>query len=137
MIISHFNKLEIEEYLSDLCSAIDCNRYQLSARDKNQEFLDTYVIDERGERDIIKTLTADDFSAAVSNRNPGYENEVLYIFGKDVKLLRRYAEEDGEEIVPLYIKFNKIRYQEDFVFIVSFHKQEHPLPYYFNNRLQQ
>ncbi len=44
-----------------------------------------------------------DFSEIRHNTHIGYEHELLYVFGKDVKLLRRF--DSGEEQVSLYIKF--------------------------------
>lgn len=54
-------------------------------------------------------------------------DELLYVFGKDVKLLRRFG--SGEEQVSLYIKFNKL--ESRYVIVISFHKQKHPLNYKF------
>ena len=50
-----------------------------------------------------------------------------YIFGKDINLLERFG--DKERTVSLYIKFNKI--SDQYLFVISFHEQEHPLSYYF------
>ena len=77
--------------------------------------------------EIIKRLTPMDFSTAVPNDHKGKEYEILYIFGKDIDLLERFGDE--ERTVSLYIKFNKI--SDQYLFIISFHEQEHPLSYYF------
>ena len=86
-----------------------------------------YVISEEIELDIIKSLTPMDFSTAVPNDHKGMEHEILYIFGKDINLLERFG--DKERTVSLYIKFNKI--SDQYLFVISFHEQEHPLSYYF------
>ena len=72
-------------------------------------------------------LKVSDFSEVRRNDNKGYENEFLYIFGKDVKLLERYA--DKEKTVSLYIKFNKL--ESCFVIVISFHEQKFPISYRF------
>ena len=50
-----------------------------------------------------------------------------YIFGKDMNLTTRFG--GSEELVPLYIKFNKI--QNHYLIVISFHKQDYPLTYKF------
>ena len=68
-----------------------------------------------------------DFSEIRHNDHKGYEHELLYVFGKDVNLLRRFG--SGAEKVSLYIKFNKL--ESRFVIVISFHKQKYPLNYQF------
>lgn len=48
-------------------------------------------------------------------------------FGKEIDLIKRF--EEKSEMVPLYIKFNKI--EDKLLIVVSFHKQKYPLVYYF------
>ena len=123
----HFEKTDIEEYLQGVWSAIDAEKYQIAPRPKNRELLTNYVISEKEELDIIKSLTPMNFSTAVPNDHRGMEHEILYIFGKDIDLLERYG--NRERTVSLYIKFNKI--SDQYLFVISFHEQEHPLSYYF------
>ena len=54
-------------------------------------------------------------------------NKVAAVFGKEIDLIKRF--EEKSEMVPLYIKFNKI--EDKFLIVVSFHKQKYPLVYYF------
>ena len=123
----HFDKNDIERYLQDVWDAIDAGKYQIAPRPKNRELLTDYIISEREELDIIKSLTPMDFSDAVPNDRRGREYEILYIFGKDINLLERFGNQ--ERTVSLYIKFNKI--SDQYLFVISFHEQEHPLSYYF------
>ncbi|MEI3193068.1 MAG: hypothetical protein V8S22_03390 [Lachnospiraceae bacterium] len=123
----HFDKKDIEIYLQGVWAAIDAEKYQFAPRHKNRELLTDYVISEEMELDIIKSLTPMDFSTAVPNDHKGMEHEILYIFGKDIDLLERFG--DKERTVSLYIKFNKI--SDQYLFVISFHEQEHPLSYYF------
>lgn len=123
----HFEKKDIELYLQGVRNAIDAGRYQIAPRPKNRELLTDFVISETGVLDIIKSLTALDFSDAVANAHKGREYEILYIFGKETNLLERFGNQ--EKTVSLYIKFNYI--SDRYVFVISFHEQEHPLSYYF------
>ena len=79
------------------------------------------------QKQIILSLTAMDFSEILQNEHKGYEHEMLYVFGKDVRLLERNGSE--EKTVSLYIKFNKL--ENRFVIVISFHEQKYPLTYYF------
>lgn len=121
---------EIERYLYDVRELIKRGRYTLSLNDnrtENKKLIDDYVIDSKKIKSIIFDLNIKDFSEKVRNEKEGRENEILYIFGKEVKLLERYGSE--EVIVPLYIKFNKLG--NNYVIIISFHKQQYPLRYCF------
>ena len=78
----HFDKKDIEIYLQGVWDAIDVGKYQIAPRPKNRELLTDYIISEREELDIIKSLTPMDFSDAVPNDHRGREYEILYIFEK-------------------------------------------------------
>lgn len=120
-------KSDVEQYLSDVFAAVNAGRYQISPRQKNQDIYMDYVFTEEDAKKVILSLTAYDFSDAVQNDHPQYPEEILYIFGKDINLMPRYG--DSEEKVSLYIKFNKLINQ--YVIVISFHKQEYPLTYKF------
>ena len=96
----HFDKKDIEIYLQGVWDAIDAGKYQIAPRPKNRELLTDYIISEREELDIIKSLTPMDFSDAVPNDHRGREYEILYIFGKDINLLERFGNQ--ERTVSLY-----------------------------------
>lgn len=120
-------KSDVEQYLSDVFAAVNAGRYQISPRQKNQDIYIDYVFTEDDAKKVILSLTAYDFSDAVQNEHPQHPEEILYIFGKDINLMPRYG--DSEEMVSLYIKFNKLTNQ--YVIVISFHKQEYPLTYKF------
>lgn len=86
-----------------------------------------YILSESRVKEILLSLTVQNFSEVRPNEHPGYEDEKLYIFGTDVKLLERFG--TGERIVSLYIKFNKL--ETRFVIVISFHEQKYPLTYPF------
>ena len=118
---------DVEKYLSEVRAAVNTGRYQIAARQKNQDLYTDYVFSEADAKRIILSLRVEDFSCAVQNEHPQYADEILYIFGKDIKLITRFG--GVEELVPLYIKFNKIENQ--YLIVISFHKQDYPLTYKF------
>lgn len=121
---------DIEIYLKDVKEAINIGRYRVELNDNrqnNQDLFFDYIVNEEKRKEIILSLTAADFSEIRHNTHKGYEHELLYVFGKDVKLLRRFT--SGEEQVSLYIKFNKL--ESRYVIVISFHKQKYPLKYKF------
>ena len=67
------------------------------------------------------------FVRKVQNKHANFNHEWLYVFGKEIDLIKRF--EEKSEMVPLYIKFNKI--EDKLLIVVSFHKQKYPLVYYF------
>ena len=123
----NITKSDVEKYLSDVFVAVRTGRFQISPRQKNQDIYKRYVFTEDDAKKVILSLSTNDFSDAVRNEHPEHREEILYIFGKDIKLLSRF--EETEEEVSLYIKFNKLANQ--FLIVISFHKQEYPLTYKF------
>lgn len=121
---------KIEAYLLQVKDAIFKGNYSIarnSNRQNNNDLFNDYVIDEEKTKEILLTIEVEDFSEVRYNEHKGYEHELLYIFGKEVRLLERWGSE--EMIVPLYIKFNKLENQ--FVIVISFHRQKYPMKYYF------
>ena len=121
---------DVEKYLEDVKEAINAGRYIIAMnenRQDNQDLFVDYVISEEQRKQILLSLEAADFSEIKHNTHKGYEHELLYVFGKDVKLLNRFGSE--EEQVSLYIKFNKL--ESLYVIVISFHKQKYPLNYKF------
>ena len=121
---------KIEAYLLQVKDAIFKGNYSIarnSNRQDNNDLFNDYVIDEEKTKEILLTIEVEDFSEVRYNEHKGYEHELLYIFGKEVRLLERWGSE--EMIVPLYIKFNKLENQ--FVIVISLHRQKYPMKYYF------
>ena len=121
---------DVANYLEAVKCAVKARRYRLDMnvkRPDNRKLFQTYSLTEEDAENIILDLNAMDFSDAVPNEHVGYEHETLYIFGKEVLLIERYG--TAEKLVPLYIKFNKL--DNEFVIVISFHEQRHPLTYYF------
>lgn len=101
-----------------------------SNRLTNLSLFDEYLINEEGVKSILLNLTVYDFCEKVRNKHTKFDYEWLYIFGKEIHLIRRF--EEKSEMVPLYIKFNKI--EDKFLIVISFHKQKYPLIYYFRKK---
>lgn len=124
------DKEQIEHYLSDVKSKVRDDLYRVERNDKRQEnnnlFL-RYVIDKNKVKEILLNLNSEDYSETRPNEHKGYENELLYIFGKTVFLTERIGENRVK--VPLYIKINNR--EKGPVIIISFHKQKFTLKYYF------
>lgn len=98
-----------------------------SNRLTNLSLFDEYLINEKSVKSILLNLTVYDFCEKVQNKHANFNHEWLYVFGKEIDLIKRF--EEKSEMVPLYIKFNKI--EDKFLIVVSFHKQKYPLVYYF------
>lgn len=126
----NITKKDIDIYLGEVKAAIRQNRYRIemnSRRQDNLELFFTYILDEAMTRDILLSLTVNDFSEILQNDHKGYEHELLYVFGKDLRLLERLG--NSSKLVSLYIKFNKL--DNAYVIVVSLHEQKYPIKYYF------
>ena len=121
---------DIDAYLCKVKDAIKKDNYQIannSRRKDNKKLFWDYTIDEKMAKEILLELTAYDFSEILKNEHRGYENEFLYVFGKDVRLLERFGSD--EKLVHLYIKFNSL--DDGYVVVISLHEQKYPISYYF------
>lgn len=114
-------------YIEEVKKAIREGRYKVSPREKNEELFLDYIISETEREEILLGLCVEDFCEAKQNDHPGYPEEIVYIFGKDVELMPRFG---GDiKTVSLYIKFNKL--DNMYVIVISFHEQKYPMEYKF------
>lgn len=121
---------DIDAYLCKVKDAIKKDNYQIAnnyRRKDNKKLFWDYTIDEKMAKEILLELTAYDFSEILKNEHRDYENEFLYVFGKDVRLLERFGSD--EKLVHLYIKFNRL--DDGYVVVISLHEQKYPISYYF------
>lgn len=130
MILLEITRMEVEKYLNRVKVAVEKDNYRIEInknRSDNRNLFVDYVLSEVRIKEILLSLTVDDFSERRKNNHKGFENEILYIFGKEIKALERFGED--YKAINLYIKLNLIA--DDFVFVISFHEQKYPLHYYF------
>lgn len=121
---------EINDYLGEAKKLILDGKFRIalnSNRLTDLSLFDEYLINEESVKSILLNLTVYDFCEKVQNKHANFNHEWLYVFGKEIDLIKRF--EEKSEMVPLYIKFNKI--EDKFLIVVSFHKQKYPLVYYF------
>lgn len=121
---------EINDYLGEAKKLILDGKFRIalnSNRLTNLSLFDEYLINEESVKSILLNLTVYDFCEKVQNKHANFNHEWLYVFGKEIDLIKRF--EEKSEMVPLYIKFNKI--EDKFLIVVSFHKKKYPLVYYF------
>lgn len=121
---------EINDYLGEAKKLILDGKFRIalnSNRLTNLSLFDEYLINEESVKSILLNLTVYYFCEKVQNKHANFNHEWLYVFGKEIDLIKRF--EEKSEMVPLYIKFNKI--EDKFLIVVSFHKQKYPLVYYF------
>ena len=121
---------EINDYLGEAKKLILDGKFRIalnSNRLTNLSLFDEYLLNEESVKSILLNLTVYDFCEKVQNKHANFNHEWLYVFGKEIDLIKRF--EEKSEMVPLYIKFNKI--EDKFLIVVSFHKQKYPLVYYF------
>ena len=121
---------EINDYLGEAKKLILDGKFRIalnSNRLTNLSLFDEYLINEESVKSILLNLTVYDFCEKVQNKHANFNHEWLYVFGKEIDLIKRF--EEKSEMVLLYIKFNKI--EDKFLIVVSYHKQKTPLVYYF------
>lgn len=121
---------EINDYLGEAKKLILDGKFRIalnSNRLTNLSLFDEYLLNEESVKSILLNSTVYDFCEKVQNKHANFNHEWIYIFGKEINLMKRF--EGKSEMVPLYIKFNKI--EDKFLIVVSFHKQKYPLVYYF------
>ena len=70
------SKSGVDAYLLDVFNAVKAGRYQISPRLKNRSIYIDYVFTESDAKNVILSLTADDFSDAVQNDHPQHPEEI-------------------------------------------------------------
>ena len=96
---------------------------------ENDTFIKEYNLNEHRQANMIKELVYTDLSKIDYDINN--KEEVIYVFGKKYKL---FHIERGEEDVDTYIKFVfKERRNGEMMIIISFHKANKLIEYYFND----
>lgn len=131
-----YTRQDIAAYLEKVKNAVRKNRYRYDqGRADNRKLFFSYVFTEHDAQRILLSLEVEDFCEARQNEHPDYAHEMLYIFGKDVRLLERFGASPRAVKVSLYIKFNLV--SEDFVIVISLHEQKWPLNYYFKSKYRK
>ena len=108
---------EINDYLGEAKKLILDGKFRIalnSNRLTNLSLFDEYLLNEESVKSILLNLTVYDFCEKVQNKHANFNHEWLYIFGKEINLMKRF--EEKSEMVPLYIKFNKI--EDKFLIVV-------------------
>lgn len=121
---------DVENYLEAVKCAVKAHRYRLdmnAKRPDNRKLFDTYLLTMRDVENIILDLNAMDFSDAVPNEHVGFEHDI-----KRHQLFRCSVSFDQQNFFSKDIEclmFNKL--DNEFIIVISFHEQRHPLTYYF------
>lgn len=128
----NYTEEEITSVLDRIKNCVQNDKFNISLnknRQDNINFIEEYNIRSERRKEILLNIEVRDFSHSLNNTNKGYEHEVLYVFGPEVKL---HNVEDVEDVVTIYIKFNIIeRVSGDYTITISFHKAKEPLTYVF------
>ena len=100
-------------------------------REKNENFLKTFLIDPKERLDIICELKTENLCEICAERLK--DNIIfgdLYVFGVEKKLI--FKEDGKTKNVAIYIKFQfyDLLDKKDAVLVVSFHEQEDNLLYF-------
>lgn len=129
----NFSPDEIKSYLDDVREHIQEDKYSIAQnknRQKNIDFIENYRIDTKKEKDILLSITYEDFCYAVDNKKEAYSHEKLYVFCKQ----RELDNWGFLETVDIYIKINITQISEgSFIYIVSFHKRNKSIKYLFRD----
>lgn len=108
-------------FLDRMRSLLATNDFQISLRDKNQEFLEKYKLKEQRIKEMLLALISADCKAVEPNDNPRYSDALVY------KFIKQYELEYFSEIcnVIVYIKLYIVEYKTyDLVMVISFHEVE-------------
>ena len=97
--------------------------YVILPRDKNKELTYKYLIDTNKQKEILLSLTTDDYISSETSINKDFPNDIVHIFYKKVNLIPLIDRGISYKKVPIYIKFTWPD-QEEILLIISFHEAE-------------
>jgi len=95
--------------------------YTVIPRDKNKELREKYFVDDSRTKEILLSLTAEDYICSEESDNEDFPDDIVHIFIKTEKLIQRFA--DSFVDVNLYIKFTWPRQNNKKLLIISFHEE--------------
>ena len=94
--------------------------YTIAKRENYKILKANYYIDERKIKEILISLTVDDYVTSGNNEDEYHSEDFVHIFKKTTKLLPRYSDDYKLVNVELYIKFTWI--DDRFLYFISFHE---------------
>ena len=120
-IIDEKRCIEAQKFLGRVRALLATNEFQVSQRDKNQEFLEKHRIKDRKIKEMLLALNGTDCTAIEPNSNPRYREALVYKFIKVYEL-----DYFGDTcIVTVYIKQYIIEEKTyDLVMVISFHEDD-------------
>ena len=127
-----YTMADVSAILNRIQDCVRSDRFIISQNDRrleNQALINEYNLSFSLIKNILLGIKPEDFCHSLRNRNPGYENETLYVFCPQVVLF-----DSGDEAteVDLYTKFNILnRSSGDHVVVISFHHLQRPIRYLF------
>ena len=127
-----YTREQIEDILNIIKRCVEYDRYSISKgsnRQENEDFIREYNLRVSKQKEILMSISADDFCHTLNNTKPGYEHEILYVFVPQAEL---YNALDVKETADIYIKFNILEMPDgNRVVVISFHKPNRPVDYAF------
>lgn len=114
----------VNRLVNCISSGYEGINYTVIPRDKNEKLFKDYAITSTKRREILKSLTINDYKKWEPSDNPDYDS-LVYFFEKTVKLIPRYIEDASEKDVDLYIKVSWDEKNNNLLFIISFHEKEY------------
>lgn len=128
----NYTEEEVDAILQKIKECVNSNHFTISQnenRKENIQLINDYRLYSKKQKDILLSIQVADFCHSLNNINPGFEDEVLYVFCPQRTLFNALGE---EEHVDIYTKFNIIDYgNSKRVIAVSFHKRNKPISYLF------
>lgn len=83
---------EINDYLGEAKKLILDGKFRIalnSNRLTNLSLFDEYLINEESVKSILLNLTVYDFCEKVQNKHANFNHEWLYVFGKEIDLMKK------------------------------------------------
>lgn len=93
---------EINDYLGEAKKLILDGKFRIALNSNwltNLSLFDEYLINEESVKSMLLNLTVYDFCEKVQNKHANFNHEWLYVFGKEIDLIKRF--EEKSEMVPL------------------------------------
>lgn len=95
--------------------------YAVKPSAKNSKLREDYIVTDNKIREILLSLTVDDYLKWDYSDNVNYQGEIVHLFQKIVPLIPRYQEDAKERKVSLYIKITWMG-KEGLLIVLSIHE---------------
>lgn len=97
--------------------------YTIYPTEKNEKLRQKYIVNDKTIKEILLSLTVNEYLGWDYSDNKKYAKEIVYFFHTKKYLIPRYKENANQENISLYIKITWLR-KTSYLIVLSIHENK-------------